>query len=65
VKAGGRIEEVSFESGAERCAAWLHLPDRPAPHPCVVLLHSTAGLRQMRCYAERGNAFAAAGVAAL
>jgi len=60
-----RILDLSFQSGGERCAAWLHLPDREGPHPVVVLLHSTAGLRQMRCYAERGEAFAAAGVAAL
>jgi dienelactone hydrolase len=60
-----RIAEVSFESGGERCAAWLHLPEGPGPHPCAVLLHSTAGLRQMRCYAARGKAFAEAGVAAL
>ena len=60
-----RIAEVSFESGGERCAAWLHLPEGPDPHPCAVLLHSTAGLRQMRCYAARGEAFAEAGIAAL
>jgi pimeloyl-ACP methyl ester carboxylesterase len=29
------------------------------------MLHSTAGLRQMRCYSERGDAFAAAGAATL
>lgn len=61
----GRIEELSFLSAGERCAGWLHLPDRQGPHPTVVLLHSTAGLRQMRCYAERGRAFAAAGIATL
>jgi dienelactone hydrolase len=60
-----RIEELGFESGGERCAAWLHLPDGDGPHPCVVLLHSTAGVRQLRCYTERGRAFASAGVAAL
>jgi len=59
------IVEVSFESGSERCAAWLHLPEGPGPHPCAVLLHSTAGLRQMRCYAARGEAFAEAGIATL
>jgi pimeloyl-ACP methyl ester carboxylesterase len=58
-----RIVEVGFDSGGERCAGWLHLPDRGGPHPCVVMLHSTAGLRQLRCYAERGRAFAEAGVA--
>jgi uncharacterized protein len=59
------IAEVSFESGGERCASWLHLPDGVGPHPCVVMLHSTAGVRQLRCYARRGDAFAAAGIAAL
>ena len=59
------IEELSFASGADRCAAWLHRPDRPGPHPAVVMLHSTAGVRQMSCYAKRGDAFAALGVAAL
>ena len=60
-----RVVEVGFESGGERCAGWLHLPPGEGPHPGVVLLHSTAGVRQLRCYAERGNAFAEAGVAAL
>ena len=60
-----RVLEVEFEVGGKRCAAWLHLPEGTGPHPCVVMLHSTAGLRQMRCYADRGEAFAAAGVATL
>ncbi|HEY6729617.1 MAG TPA: alpha/beta hydrolase [Solirubrobacterales bacterium] len=60
-----RIEEVAFEVGAERCAGWLHLPAGAGPHPSVVMLHSTAGVRQLRCYAERGEAFAAAGIATL
>ncbi len=60
-----RVVELGFESEGERCAAWLHLPAGDGPHPGVVLLHSTAGVRQLRCYAERGRAFAAAGVAAL
>ena len=59
------VTEIAFESGGERCAAWLHLPEGEGQHPGVVLLHSTAGLRQLRCYAERGRAFAGAGVAAL
>lgn len=60
-----RRAEVEFEVGGERCAGWLHLPEGAGPHPCVVMLHSTAGLRQMRCYAGRGEAFAAAGIATL
>jgi pimeloyl-ACP methyl ester carboxylesterase len=59
-----RVLDLSFAVRGERCAAWLHVPDGEGPHPCVVLLHSTAGVRQLRCYAERGRAFAAAGVAA-
>lgn len=65
MKAGAQALGLSFRSGGERCAGWLHLPDGEGPHPTVVLLHSTAGLRQMRCYAERGDAFAAAGIAVL
>jgi pimeloyl-ACP methyl ester carboxylesterase len=65
VSADARTVEVTFESGGERCAGWLHLPAGIGPHPHVVMLHSTAGLRQMRCYAERGDAFATAGVAVL
>jgi uncharacterized protein len=60
-----RRAEVELEVAGERCAGWLHLPEGPGPHPGVVMLHSTAGLHQMRCYAERGDAFAAAGIATL
>lgn len=60
-----RIEEVGFEAGGERIAGWLHLPAGEGPQPCAVMLHSTAGVRQLRCYAERGRAFAEAGVATL
>jgi fermentation-respiration switch protein FrsA (DUF1100 family) len=61
--------DVTFESGGERCAAWLFRP--PAGHaqgdgdvPCVVLAHGWSGIREQRldAYAER---FAAAGMAAL
>jgi uncharacterized protein len=57
--------EVSFEAGGERIAGWLHLPAGDGPHPALVMLHSTAGVRQLRCYADRGDAFAAAGIATL
>lgn len=60
-----RVAEVEFEAGGERCAGWLHLPEGSGPHPCLVMLHSTAGLRQMRCYAGRGKDFALAGIATL
>jgi fermentation-respiration switch protein FrsA (DUF1100 family) len=65
VTAAGSIAEVEFRSGGARCAAWLHLPAGAGPHPCVVMLHSTAGVRQLRCYSERGRAFAEGGIAAL
>jgi uncharacterized protein len=65
-----RTLEIAFLSRGERCAGWLHLPTPDAAgserrYPCVVLLHSTAGVRQMHCYAERGRAFALAGIATL
>ena len=60
-----RIVEVGFDSKGERCVGWLHLPENDGPHPCVTMLHSTAGLRQMRCYAGRGRTFAEAGLATL
>jgi pimeloyl-ACP methyl ester carboxylesterase len=60
-----RVEEVGFESGGERCAGWLHLPEAEGPHPSVTMLHATAGLRRMRCYAGRGRAFAEVGLATL
>jgi fermentation-respiration switch protein FrsA (DUF1100 family) len=60
-----QILEVGFDAGGERCAGWLHLPGGPPPHPCVVMLHSTAGVRQLRCYAARGEAFARVGIATM
>ncbi len=56
--------EVSFESGGERCAAWLYLPDGEAErHGCVILGHGFSMVREARldAYAER---FVAAGLAA-
>jgi pimeloyl-ACP methyl ester carboxylesterase len=61
-------EDLTFESGGERCAAWLYRPDPGAwgegPHPIVVLAHGFAGTRAARlwAYAER---FRDAGIAAL
>jgi dienelactone hydrolase len=56
--------DVTFESGGERCAAWLYTPDAPPPRPMVVLAHGFGGVRTARlgAFAER---FAAAGMAAL
>ena len=57
-------DDVSFESGGERCAAWLYRPGGDGPHPCVILAHGFGGTRAARlwAFAER---FADAGIAAL
>jgi pimeloyl-ACP methyl ester carboxylesterase len=57
-------EEVTFDSGGLRCAAWLYRPDEEGPHAIVVLGHGFTGVRDMRldAYAER---FRDAGLAAL
>ncbi len=54
--------EVTFDSGGERCAAWLYRPGQAAA--CVVLAHGWTGVREQRldAFAER---FASAGLAAL
>jgi dienelactone hydrolase len=56
--------DVTFDSGGERCAAWLYTPDTPGPHPIVVMAHGFGAVRAARlwAFAER---FAAAGLAAL
>ena len=54
--------EVQFPSHAQRCSAWLYLPDGPRLAPVVVLAHGLGGTRVMRldAFAER---FCAAGYA--
>jgi fermentation-respiration switch protein FrsA (DUF1100 family) len=56
--------DVQFESGGERCAAWLYRPAGDGPFPCVVLAHGWSGVREQRldAFAER---FAGEGMAAL
>lgn len=56
--------DITIPSGAGHCAAWLHLPEGPGPHACVVIAHGIGAVRQVRlsAYAER---FTAAGVAVL
>lgn len=58
---GERID-VTFDSGGERCAAWLYRP--PEATACVVLAHGWTGVREQRldAFAEH---FADAGLAAL
>lgn len=57
-------EDVTFDSGGQRCAAWLYRPDGDGLRPCVVLAHGFAGTRNGRlaAFAER---FCDAGLAAL
>jgi cephalosporin-C deacetylase-like acetyl esterase len=57
-------EDVSFDSGGSRCAAWLYRPEGEGPHPYVVLAHGFGGTRlgRLGAYAER---FRDAGLAAL
>jgi dienelactone hydrolase len=58
-------EEVEFDSGGERCAAWLFRPAEAAgPMPCVVMASGLSCLREQRldAFAQR---FADAGFAAL
>ena len=57
-------QDISFDSGGDRCAAWLYLPVGVERPPLVVLGHGVGGTREMRldAYCER---FAAAGIAAL
>ena len=60
----GARENIEFDSGGERCAAWLYRPDGEVPAPCVILAHGFGGTREARlwAFAER---FAAAGIAAI
>ena len=57
-----RTERTSFQSGADRCAAWLTLPDGPGPYPTVVLVHGGGATHAMKLEAYEA-AFAAAGLA--
>ena len=57
-------DDLRFESGGARCAAWHYRPEGRGPHPCVVMAGGFGAVRRMRldAYAER---FCAAGLAAL
>ncbi len=58
-------EDIEFDSGGERCAAWLYpAPAGGAPAPAIVMAHGLSGTRRdgLGPFAER---FAAAGIAAL
>lgn len=58
-------EDVTFRSEGESCAAWLYWPeDRSRPVAAVALAHGMGATRHFHL-APFGEAFAAAGVAAL
>lgn len=56
--------DVCFPSNGDACAAWLYLPDREPPHPCVVMAHGLGGIKEagLEAFAER---FTAAGLSCL
>ncbi len=58
------VERLDFDSGGDRCAAWLTVPPTPGPHPAVVLVHGLGATHDMMLsqYEQR---FAAAGIATL
>ena len=47
--------DVEFQSGGERCAAWLYLPESTHPAPIIVMAHGLGAVRSMRldAFAER------------
>lgn len=57
------MRRLSFTSGGDRCAGWLHEPAGAGPHPLVILAHGFGGTyaARLKAYCER---FAAAGIAA-
>jgi alpha-beta hydrolase superfamily lysophospholipase len=56
--------DTSFQSGGDRCDAWLWTPAGTGPHPAVVLAHGSVCIKEagLRPY---GEAFAKAGYAVL
>lgn len=47
--------DVEFQSGGERCCAWLYLPESTSPAPVIVMAHGLGAVRSMRldAFAER------------
>jgi len=56
--------KTSFTSSGARCAAWLTLPERPGPHPALVLAHGF-GANHTMAIERYEQHFAAAGIATL
>lgn len=57
-------ERLDFGSNGTRCAGWLTVPNRPGPHPAVVLVHGLGATHDMML-AQYEQHFAAAGIATL
>ncbi|MFI6520122.1 alpha/beta hydrolase [Spirillospora sp. NPDC050679] len=55
---------TSFTSGGDTVAAWLTLPERPGPHPVVVLVHGGGATHEMMLD-QYEKWFSAAGLAVL
>ncbi|BBX86716.1 alpha/beta hydrolase [Mycolicibacterium aubagnense] len=58
------VERSDFDSGGDRCAAWLTLPPGPGPYPAVVLVHGLGATRDMML-PQYEQHFATAGIATL
>lgn len=61
---GMQREELFFPSGGARCAAWVFRPQGPGPHPCIVMAHGFAAVREARLDAFAAR-FAQAGIASV
>ena len=57
-------EEHDFDSGAERCAAWLYPAAGDGPSAAIVMAHGLSGTRR-DCLGPFAERFAAAGISAL
>jgi pimeloyl-ACP methyl ester carboxylesterase len=54
----------AFAVDGTRCAAWVTLPDRPGPHPAIVLVHGLGATHDMML-SQYEEHFATAGIATL
>jgi fermentation-respiration switch protein FrsA (DUF1100 family) len=55
---------TSFNSGGQRCAGWLTLPDGPGPHPIAVLAHGF-GANHTMALSRYEQRFAQSGIGTL
>jgi dienelactone hydrolase len=59
-----KTSPTAFAVDGVRCAAWITLPDRPGPHPAVVLVHGLGATHGMML-SQYERHFASAGIATL